>query len=146
MIYIKGDQQEQVGGTIDIYIYKGGSATFLFHFNHWLYIHVVYLCYIVVRLRCCYIKGFKKLSFLILQLTQRSTWQIYQIRLNNLWWRPKCPDNMSQGTIPSNYRDTVGADNNEYYLQSKTAAKEFTGAHTGPNPKPILCSPLPLFK
>ena len=50
---------------------------------------------------------------------------------------------MSQGTTPTNYRDTVDADNN-YFLRSKTA-KEHTGS-TVLDPKSILFSPLPRLR
>ena len=50
---------------------------------------------------------------------------------------------MSQGTTPTNYRDTVGADN-DHFFRSKTA-KEHTGSK-GLDPKSILFSPLPRLR
>jgi hypothetical protein len=63
---------------------------------------------------------------------------------DKFWWRPEYPEaNMSQGTTPTNYRDTVGADNG-YFLRNKTV-KEHTGS-TGLDPKSILFSPLPRLR
>ena len=95
-------------------------------------------------LRCCDIKGFKETSVSYSSAHPKLLANISKQTLDKFWWRPKYREtNMWQGTTPTNYRDTVGADN-DYFLRSKTA-KEHTGS-TGLNPKSILFSPLPRLR
>ena len=95
-------------------------------------------------LRCCDIKGFKETSVSYSSAHPKLLANISKQTLDKFWWRPKYREtNIWQGTTPTNYRDTVGADN-DYFFRSKTA-KEHTGS-TGLDPKSILFSPLPRLR
>ena len=83
----------------------------------------------------------KKFPFLSLQSTQSYVANLSKQTFDKFYWITQIfRSTMSQGTTPTNYRDTVCTDN-DYFLRSKKA-NEHTGS-TGLDPKSILFSPLP---